>query len=95
MTASVCLYVLFFLSCFDVSGVMFYDFTPQTTAIYVCVNFGCRYGFVSQHHLNGTKIGAAFKQVCGKRMPESVRTDYFYNTNLICKLFNNMKDHDA
>ena len=66
---------LWVFSIFPVSGMMFDDFTSQATPVDVGVNLCGTDAFVSQHALDGPKIGASFQQMSGEGVPESVGTD--------------------
>lgn len=44
----------------------------QSGAVDVQVYLGGGNGFVTEHLLNGTQVGSAFKQVCGKRVTQGV-----------------------
>lgn len=65
----------------------------QMGAIYVHINFGSGNAFMPQHLLYGSKIGTIFEQMSGKGMPEGMRANCFFETNLLSKRFNDSKDH--
>ena len=50
---------------------------------------------MSQHALYGTQVGASFQQMCCKRMAESVRADFFFQTYPGCQVLDDMENHDA
>jgi hypothetical protein len=53
-----------------------YLFT-QSGAVDVQVYLGGGNGFVTEHLLNGTQVGPAFKQMCGKRVAQGMRAYLF------------------
>lgn len=53
---------------FYVTGMMFYDFTAQSVAVDMRVNFCCSDGLVAEHTLYGAEVGSSFDQVGGKRV---------------------------
>ena len=59
----------------------------------MCVKFGSGDGFMPQQLLYCPQISTVFEQMCGKRMPESVRTDIFMNTGNNGKFLHNGKYH--
>lgn len=69
-----------FFPVFYVARVMFYDFTAKHVAVDVRVNFGCRYGFMSQHTLYGPQVCSSFEQVGGERVAEGMGAYVFDNS---------------
>lgn len=57
------------------------------------IDLGSRDAFMAQHFLNGTKVGAAFHEVGGKGMAESMGRDIFCDARLAGKLFQEEEDH--
>ena len=51
------------------------------------VDLGGRNAFVTEHLLDGTKVGAAFDQVGGEGMPESMRRDPLRDPGLPDEVF--------
>ena len=78
-----------------VAGMVFYDFATQHVAVNVCVNFCCRYRFVSQHTLYGAQVGASLEEMGGKRVAESVRADVFGDACLHGQLLDDVENHDT
>ena len=74
---------------------MFENLPAKRLTIDVRVDFGGRDLLVAEHFLNGTKIGASFEQMRGKRMSERMRTDRFLHAGHFGLLLYNMKHHDA
>ena len=66
---------------------------PQKLNIYVSIKFGGCNRFVTQELLDRSQICTVFEQMCGKRMPESVRTDIFMNTGHNGKFLHDCKNH--
>ena len=56
-----------------VSWVVEEDFFSESSRVEVEVNFGSSDSFVSEHLLNCAEVCAAFEEVSGERMAESVR----------------------
>ena len=50
----------------EVTGVMLKDCFAKHAAVDVRVDFRSAYGFVSQHHLDGTQVGSTFQQMGGE-----------------------------
>ena len=50
---------------------------------------------MTQHTLDGSQIGSAFKQVSGKRVTEGMRTYRFVNSGHCGKILDDVKDHDT
>src|SRR5690606_21633344 len=63
--------------------------------VQMSVNFGSGNAFVPKHHLDGTKVGSVFQQMCSKRMSESMRTDFFANSGFFGQLFDDGKNHHS
>ena len=42
---------------------------------------------MAKHHLNGSQISPAFEEVAGKRVPKTVRSDFFFDASLFYILF--------
>lgn len=59
----------------------------------VCVYFRSAHAGVAEHLLDGEQVGATFKQMRGKTMPECVRTDGFCNTIFLRQVLDNQEDH--
>jgi hypothetical protein len=55
------------------------DRTFQILPVQVGIDLCGGNTFMAQHFLHGAQVGAAFYQMGGKRMPESMRTDSFFN----------------
>lgn len=48
---------------------------------------------MSEHELDGTQIGTIFKKMCGKRMPEGMRTDCLFKIYFYRQVFDYRKNH--
>ena len=59
----------------------------------VRIDFRSAHAGVAEHLLDGEQVGAAFKQMCGKTMPERVRTDGFGNAISLRQVLDNQEDH--
>ena len=57
------------------------------------VDLSGRYTFMSQHFLHRPQVGATFYQMRGKRMPEGMWGDIFFNACFFCKFFQHYEDH--
>jgi len=71
-------------SVFFVTWMVFNDFTTQSVAVDVCVNFSRSDAFMPQHALNGSEVGTPFQQMRGEGMSECVRADGFLQANGFC-----------
>ena len=80
---------------FYIARVVFYDFATQHIAVYMCVNFCCCNGFVSQHTLYGAEVGTPFQKMGGKGVAKGMRTDVFGDARFLSQFFYQMKYHDA
>ncbi len=56
---------------------------PEKFAVEMGIYFGGENGFMSEHFLDGPKIGTAFHQVGGKGMPEGMGTDVFFDAGFL------------
>ena len=56
------------------------DGVLEVTAVYMGIDFGSGDGFVSQHVLDRTQIGAAFDEVGGEAVAEGMGADRFPDT---------------
>src|SRR6266478_6037985 len=72
---------------------MFLQCLSQELTIKMSIDFSSGNAFMSQHFLYGPQVSAAFNQMCGKRMAESMWRNGFLNTCFLYKIFNNVKDH--
>ena len=59
----------------------------------VRIDFRSAHTGVAEHLLDSEQVGAAFKQMGGKTMPECVRTDGFCNTIFLRQVLDNQEDH--
>lgn len=71
------------------------DLLTQAVAVYVGVDFRCPDAFMTQHTLDCPQVGPAFQQVCGKGMPEGMRTDCLFDAGHSGQFLDDMKYHDA
>ena len=76
-----------------VSGVVLSYDLGQMGAIYMHVHFGGGYAFMTQHLLNGPKIGTVLQQMCRERMPKCMWTDVFFKACFFCQLLDYGKYH--
>ena len=53
----------------------------------VGINLGGRNINMAKHHLDGSQIGTTFEEVTGKRVPQTVRRDFFFDSSLFYILF--------
>jgi len=60
----------------------------------MCIDFSRKDRLMSQHFLNCTQICTTIDKVCCKRMTESMRTNFFLQTNFFSQAFYNSKNHD-
>ena len=63
------------------------DGTFQILPVKVGINFGSGDTFMPQHLLHGAEIGPSLYQVCGERMPESMRTYCFFEPGKLNQAF--------
>ena len=56
-----------------VARVVQQNLLAQAAVVKMQINFGGGDAFVAQHLLDGTQIGAAFKQMCRKTVPKRMR----------------------
>ena len=66
---------------------------PQVIPVEVRIDFGGGYRCMAEHFLHRPQIGAAFDEMGGKRMAESMRTDRLSDAGFFCQAFNDVKDH--
>jgi hypothetical protein len=59
------------------------------------VDLGCRNAFVTEHFLDGAQVCAAFDEVGGEGMAESVGRDTLCYSGLADKVFQEQEDHYA
>ena len=59
----------------------------------VRIDFRSAHAGMAEHLLDGKQVGTTFKQMCGKAMPECVRTDGFCNTIFLRQVLDNQEDH--
>ena len=71
------------------------DLLTQAVAVYVGVDFRCPDAFMTQHTLDCPQVGPAFQQVCGKGMPEGMRTDCLFDAGHSGQFLDDMEYHDA
>ena len=66
---------------------------------HVTVNFSVYFGggnlLMSEHHLDGTKVGSSLKKMGGKGVAEGVRTDLFLYACFGTISLDDIEDHDA
>lgn len=71
------------------------DFLPEEGAVDMHVDFRRCDAFVAEHLLDGTKVGAALKQVGGEGMPQGVRADALLDAARLTKVADNVEYHHA
>ncbi len=59
----------------------------------VRIDFRSAHTGMAKHLLDGEQVGTTFKQMCGKTMSESVRTDGFGNAVFLRQVLDNQEDH--
>lgn len=80
---------------FSVTGVVALDLLAQGGAVYMGVNLCAGDVFVTEHELNGLKIGSALEQCCGEAMPQCMWTNGLLDTRYMGSFLDNHKDHIA
>ena len=66
---------------FGVSRVMQEYLLAQSCGVDVRIDFSGANTFMSQHHLNGAKVGPTFQQFGGERVANGVRRDGFLDAS--------------
>jgi len=58
--------------------VIFVVYLPQMLTTNMRINLGGRDLAMPEHKLDRSKICPSLQKVCGKRVPEHMRTDFFF-----------------
>ena len=59
------------------------------------IDFRRAHAGVAEHLLDGEQVGTAFEQMCGKTVPESMRTDGFGDAVSFRQVLDNQENHLA
>ena len=70
------------------------DGLSEEFCIDVGINLGGENGFVTEHFLNGTKVGSHFDEVGGKGVAEGVGTNGFVDACFGGEVFDDVKNHN-
>ena len=79
--------------CCRIAGMVLQDFVAQAGSVDVDIDLSGRDALVSQHLLDGTQVGAAFKQVGSETVAQGVRADNLAHTSQFAQLLDDVEDH--
>ena len=77
------------------SRVVVFEGFSQELAVHMGVNLGGGNACMTEHFLDCSEIGAAFNQVCGKRMSEAMGRYGLSDSRLSDQVFEDQENHHA
>ena len=70
-----------------------YQGVAEKTSVYVCIDLGRHYRFMSKHFLYRPQVGSGLDHVCCEGVTEGVRADLFQNSRFPGKISRYGEDH--
>ena len=71
----------------------FRNYLSKVVSVQMSVYFSGSDGFMTKHFLDSPKVCPSFQEMSGKRMPEGMGTDTFFQPYLPGKVFGDGKNH--